>query len=149
MITLERAVIRSTVMQRLVEDCRRRLPHETCGVLFGAASGTELAIRGYAVIRNASRTPVSSFSFDPADWTAAYYEALHHGRRIVGVFHSHPDGTTLPSQADEEGRSAWGTYWIIGVSSGESDAHMAGCRYVPDSGWVPLSLRVLEDEEAF
>ncbi|WP_276352718.1 M67 family metallopeptidase [Cohnella caldifontis] len=135
---LENAAFKSGVLERLAEQCRRRLPSETCGVLFGTADAAVVRIDGFSVVRNASPRPSSFFAFDPADWVRTYYEARNRGQRIVGYFHSHPDGSVLPSPGDSDGRPLEGTYWIVGVA--QENYCIAGYQAAPDGGWLPLRL---------
>jgi proteasome lid subunit RPN8/RPN11 len=46
---------------------------------------------------NASPT---RFLLDPRDHLAAIREARASGHRVVGVYHSHPDGSSKPSRTD-------------------------------------------------
>ena len=53
------------------------------------------ASRGHNL--NASPT---RFLLDPRDHFAAIREARASGHRVVGVYHSHPDGSSTPSKTD-------------------------------------------------
>lgn len=125
----------------LEKACRRRLPYETCGVLFGRSSGSGTAVDGFSVVRNASIDPRRSFSFDPADWVRAGYEAQKNQREIVGFFHSHPNGTVHPSEADVSGMPPGGTYWIVGCGT-ENECDIAVYGPHPDTGLERLHLCV-------
>lgn len=135
------ATISGALLGQLAADCRSRLPTETCGVMYGDIANEEtLTIDGFAVIRNAAAATEAAFSFDPRDWVHAFYEAQKNRRNIVGYFHSHPNGTMLPSAADAEGWLPWGTYWIVGLTD---DGHrIAGYALDAESetGWASLKL---------
>lgn len=133
---IERAFLPGTLRRSMAETCRRRLPQETCGVLFGHERNHEAVVEDFAVIRNVSPHPEAAFAFDPQEWIQAHYEALKKGRTIIGLFHSHPDGSTVPSPQDADGWLACGTYWIIGMTKG--DNRIAAYRSDGCGGWVPL-----------
>lgn len=137
---IEEAVIPEALEQRWIEACRSRWPMETCGVVFGRADGHRLYADGFAVIRNAAADPAKSFAFDPEDWVRAWYEAERGSRRIVGVFHSHPDGTVRPSAEDTQHRPGWGGYWIIGLTE-DGPARIAAYRAGLNGQWRRLRCR--------
>jgi proteasome lid subunit RPN8/RPN11 len=50
----------------------------------------------------------SHFSISPQKWLEAEREGT-----LKGIFHTHPDGEPLPSEADLVGIEAWGLPWLI------------------------------------
>ncbi len=139
-----RAVLPAVRRREMTEACKQRLPYETCGVLLGKFQGKSLFVEDYRVIRNISRFPEDSFAFDPEDWVRVYYDADRKGTGIVGIFHSHPDGTVRPSLADSRGHLPWGTYWIVGMAQGECS--IAAYQPCADGGWMPI--RIHEPDES-
>lgn len=115
--------IRYTMENELLSACRLRLPYETCGIIYGTVSksGKQMTADGFSLIRNASPSPLEAFSFHPEDWVSVFFQAQKNQRDIVGYFHTHPQGTRLPSPADESGSIPWGTYWIISFAAGDSE----------------------------
>ncbi len=75
------------------ENCA---PDECCGLL---ATDDEGRIRFAYPLSNADPSPVS-YTIDPEE----HFHAMHHaesmGWELGGVFHSHPDGTAMPSMID-------------------------------------------------
>lgn len=105
--------LKPELVRSLIDDCRRRLPYEACGVIFGERDGRRLVANGHAFVRNAAPYPERRFSFAPNDWIAVCYEAQKNQRNIVGLFHSHPIGPEYPSRRDERGLVPWESYWIV------------------------------------
>lgn len=101
----------------LIAACRIRLPYEACGIMYGNLTESSVTAEGFAIIRNTSPFPENRFTFDQNDWIAACYEAQKNQRLIVGLFHSHPDGTVAPSLHDEEARAPWESYWIVSFAN--------------------------------
>jgi proteasome lid subunit RPN8/RPN11 len=133
----------SVVLSRLLENdllsaCRRRLPYETCGIIYGTLSDGRLSADGYDLIRNTSSSAVDTFSFHPEDWVSAYFQAQKNQRNIVGFFHTHPQGTAHPSIKDEQGWIPWGTYWIISLT--DSNSEIAVYRRGSQEKWVSLPI---------
>jgi len=83
-------------------DARDAYPREACGLVV-VARGREI----YHPCRNVA-AGVQHFEIDPAD----YAEAEDSGT-IVGVFHSHPDGTEAASEPDRVGCESSGVPWHI------------------------------------
>lgn len=112
------------VEKDILSTCRRRLPYETCGVLYGTEIKNDeiynITVDGFSLIRNTSESATTSFAFHPEDWVDAYFYAQKNQRNIVGLFHSHPQGTASPSIQDKEGSIPWRTYWIISLTEGQS-----------------------------
>ncbi|MBW5445094.1 hypothetical protein GE107_03320 [Cohnella sp. CFH 77786] len=140
MENVEFATIPLRLLRELEDTCGRRRPYETCGVLFGHSTGTEMHVDGYALVRNAASDPEGAFAFDPKDWVRTASEAQKNQRSIVGFFHSHPAGSALPSRRDVQGRPPAGTYWIVGWI--EETCEVRAYRMTGESGWKPLPLLI-------
>ena len=112
-MTIDEIRPKPELVRSLIEDCRKRLPYEACGVIFGDREGRRLVANGHAFVRNAAPNPERRFSFAPDDWIAVCYEAQKNQRSIVGLFHSHPIGPENPSRRDERGLVPWESYWIV------------------------------------
>lgn len=121
----------------MITACRRRLPNEACGIVYGYRAGNALIPDGFALIRNVAPFAADSFSFDQGEWIAACYEAQKNQRQIVGVFHSHPAGTNAPSKRDEQSLVPWDSYWIIGFAG--PGGEIAVYRHT-EEGWISLPL---------
>lgn len=112
-----------TLENDLLPSCERRLPYETCGVLYGTTENApnnngQIIVDNYSIIRNTSFMANHSYSFHPEDWINVYFHAKKNQRNIVGFFHSHPLGAALPSLEDKQGSIPWKTYWIVSLAQG-------------------------------
>jgi proteasome lid subunit RPN8/RPN11 len=123
----------------LLSACRLRLPYETCGIIYGTESDKRITAEGYRFIRNASSSQADTFSFHPEDWVSTYFQAQKNQRKIVGFFHTHPQGTVLPSRLDEQGSIPWGTYWIISFAADHSE--LAAYQRVSPQQWANLLIK--------
>ena len=87
---------------------------EICGLLFGDGDGRDGdAITGALPCRNVAADPACWFEIDPAALIAAHRAARNGGPRIVGHYHSHPNGSPVPSPRDADSAAADGALWLI------------------------------------
>lgn len=134
-----RSVLMKPCLEKdLVAACRSRLPNEACGIIYGSTINEAVIGEGFAIVRNVSASPSRSFCFEPAEWVALYYEAQKNQRTIVGFFHSHPEGSSLPSAEDGLSWTPWGTYWIVSLADGA--AGITAYRKNLRQQWVSLPI---------
>lgn len=115
MITIAREALR-----QIVDAAEAAYPGECCGLIVGRLlpNGTVEAIRAHpsANLRKQNK----QFEIDPRLWVDLA-RALGRGPlKVVGLYHSHPDGPAQPSAIDLE--AAWGEelVWLIVSVSGMS-----------------------------
>lgn len=81
---------------------------EVCGLLFGDDS----CIAAIAPAANVSPSPGDSFEIDPIALIAAHRATRQgEGARLIGWYHSHPNGVCEPSARDKAGEAGW--LWLI------------------------------------
>lgn len=88
-------------LESIVSHCRRELPNEACGIL----GGRDGRVESVHPVRNASADP-SRFAMDPTEQYRALEAVSRAGRRLTGIYHSHPAGPAVPSTVDVE-ESCW------------------------------------------
>lgn len=95
----------------MCEAAEHAFPKECCGLLIGA--GADSVIVSQAVVApNLSEDP-NRFLIDPQvqfDWLRKLRGTKE---RIVGHFHSHPNGCSEPSKIDAEMAIERDQYWVI------------------------------------
>lgn len=84
-------------------------PAEACGLLFGA----EGLIDGWQEARNVAERPKREFEIDPATLFAALRAERAGGPRLIGYWHSHPEGKAEPSRRDTERADLDDKVWVI------------------------------------
>ena len=115
--------IRSTAVELMRAHAREVLPHECCGLLIGAAALIDRA----APARNLRAAP-DRYLIDPADHCAALRTARAAGLEVVGAYHSHPNGTLLPSDVDCREASYPEFIYVIVAPSPEGQPGVAAFR---------------------
>ncbi|HVW04196.1 MAG TPA: M67 family metallopeptidase [Vicinamibacterales bacterium] len=107
-------VMPAAVRRALVAHARRERPRECCGLLVGAGSRVAFAVPA----RNVDASPTTRYRIHPRqhlDLQRVLREAVP-PIEIIGVYHSHPRGTAVPSESDvaEAHYDEW-IYVIVGL----------------------------------
>lgn len=81
-------------------------PEECCGILFGRRRGQRVIARIASEVRNcAIGNRTNTYEIDPQAVLNAVCAPRTDGNRLIGFYHSHPDGPAVPSTMDQ--RLAW------------------------------------------
>lgn len=81
---------------------------EVCGLLLGRG----VAIEQVEHCRNVADDSRTSFEVDPAALIAVHRAARQGGPRLLGHYHSHPNGIAAPSDRDRAAAEP-GSLWVI------------------------------------
>ncbi|WP_337101529.1 M67 family metallopeptidase [Paenibacillus sp. YIM B09110] len=139
----EVGLITKQAYDQLLSICISRLPEEACGIVasrIAVHDGEQALIDTVIPIRNIHNTPHKAFTFDPAEWTAAYYNMQTNRQSLVGLFHSHPSTEAIPSSLDQAGfwPASSVSYWIISLAD-RSAPHIQPYRRT-NAGFEPIEL---------
>lgn len=114
-------MIRSLVLPRPLADQITReaaaaYPAECCGLIEGrieeAAQGSVARALACHPTRNLAQNP-DRFEIDPAVHIALLRALRGTDRRLIGCYHSHPNGHPKPSATDLGGATEDGFIWLI------------------------------------
>jgi proteasome lid subunit RPN8/RPN11 len=75
--------------------------------------GTAERVDGVMAAANVARDPAKQFEIDPATLFAAIRAERAGGPKLVGYYHSHPNGRAEPSETDRAMASGDGKLWLI------------------------------------
>ena len=102
--------ISRALQAQLLAEAAATPEREVCGLLFGITADTVTMIRA---CENIAANPADNFEIDPVALIAAHKAERAGGPRLIGCYHSHPNGVDEPSARDRE--AAWGndTLWLI------------------------------------
>ncbi|MCE2481614.1 MAG: M67 family metallopeptidase [Alphaproteobacteria bacterium] len=125
------------VLEAIVAAAEASYPDEACGLLVGRWSAAgHCRLHRAVASANLAPDPSVAFEIDPALRLDLQRRLRGGGQRVVGLYHSHPDGPARPSARDLA--RAWepGLLWLIlSVPAGEAvltGAHLverrAGCQ---------------------
>ena len=112
------AIARSLLDQILAEAAASP-DREICGLLFGDCGKISEA----RPAPNIADDPARTFELDPGALFAAMKAERAGGPKIIGHYHSHPNGRVEPSEHDAEAAEP-GSLWMI-VAGGRASLWMA------------------------
>jgi len=116
--------------QLLREEALRAAPRECCGLLEGAVDGSAIRVAALHPVANIANE-ADRFEIDPAGHIALLRELRGTERRIIGCYHSHPNGRAAPSARDCEGAVEPDFLWLIcAIDNGRQATGVAA--YVSD-----------------
>ncbi len=101
--------ISRALVSALLTEARAAHPRECCGVLFG----TEAAITAHQPAANVHHQSTTHFEIDPQTLIDAHRAMRAGGLRLVGYYHSHPNGLPEPSSTDRTMAASDGMIWAI------------------------------------
>lgn len=112
-------------------------PHEGAGFLLGRADGEGRSVINILPAENAREDTArhNRYLLGPEQMLLAETTAQRLGLDVVGVFHSHPDHPSQPSEFDREWALPFFSYIITSITQGKADE--------------TRSWRLLEDRTAF
>ncbi len=92
-------------------------PYEACGVLIGTINGSTALVEKALPVTNSKRTR-RSFELDPKEHYNAWNEAEKNDKEIVGIYHTHPVSSAIPSLWDRETMENDPSVWLIAGADG-------------------------------
>ena len=118
-------VIGRAELRQIADAAEAAYPGECCGLLVGVQHNNGVhEVKRVTPSRNLGKAP-DRFEIDPQLWVDV--TRAHRGGllRVVGLYHSHPDGPAQPSAIDLE--AAWGEelVWLIVGVDGRNGAPQA------------------------
>ena len=108
-------IIPAALRDVILAEARAAAPRECCGLLEGTDETGAIVITMVHPAHNLAAQP-DRFEIDPADHFQILREACERGSRIVGCYHSHPDGRPEPSLRDRDGAAETGFIWLIATT---------------------------------
>ena len=101
--------IDAAILHALRSEAQQAHPNECCGILFG----NKETITRIQPAKNVHTTPETHFELDPAALIAAHKAERDGGPKIIGYYHSHPNGLPEPSKTDQASAAGDGKTWAI------------------------------------
>lgn len=101
--------VTSGAIATLLKEATLAAPRECCGLLIGQAGRVVRAVP----TTNVHPEPTRHFEIDPAALIAALRDERGGGEKVLGYYHSHPNGAERPSAEDCSSASGDGRVWAI------------------------------------
>lgn len=143
-MTLSLTEAQADLLARMAESA---FPREACALLVGRAEADRIAIAEIVPGDNVAASPEREFEFDPA----AHIRLLRRLResaaseRLVGHWHSHPNGRAEPSAQDAAMAHDPALIWLISaVENGK--AGLPHAYAVGSDGFAPLPVDIIKQD---
>ncbi len=108
------------IQQEIYSDAQRTFPDECCGFLLGEEQGEKRLITEIKVIHNARESNRKRrFKITSQDYLKAERYAEQNQLALLGVYHSHPNHPSVPSEHDRASAQPYFSYLIIAVKKRE------------------------------
>jgi len=124
---------------RVLLAASRAFPNECCGLIEGAETADGWRALAVHEAKNIAEDPQRRFLIDPQaqfDLMRALRDA---NTRIIGCFHSHPDGDPSPSATDRA--EAYESDFLYLIAAGTADMFTLKAYVFTDpSGFSPLTI---------
>lgn len=105
--------------QEIIEDAVRTFPDECCGFLLGKDEGDNRIISEIIVVSNAKEGDKRRrFQISATDYLKAEQYADDNNLTLLGVYHSHPNHPSVPSEHDRVVAQPYFSYVIVSVQDG-------------------------------
>lgn len=125
----------SALHAQLLAQAKAAHPDECCGLLFGDDHHV-LRIQPTA---NVAADPTHTFEIDPSAVIAAERAMRQGGERMIGHYHSHPNGRAEPSSCDAASAALNGRLWLV-IASGRITAWRATAGGAVCGAFDPVAL---------
>lgn len=101
--------ISSKLLAKMTDLAAAFYPREACGILVGQGERIERLIPA----PNVHEQPERFFTIDPQTLIDAHRTMRGSESRVMGYFHSHPNGRAAPSAMDRKHATGRGDIWAI------------------------------------
>ncbi|HMD55495.1 MAG TPA: M67 family metallopeptidase [Phycisphaerae bacterium] len=125
---------------------QKDFPREACGFLIGESRDFLLPSRRIIAVIPAknvvSSDPAKAYAIDSHEWLRLERQLQEKNLAILGIYHSHPDDSTLPSNEDSKYAAAWPELiYIIAAVAADGYKQMCAWLYDPDSAaWQSIKI---------
>jgi proteasome lid subunit RPN8/RPN11 len=107
--------------QQMILDAQQTYPDECCGFLFGTEKEDIREIKQIQVVNNAKEGDKRRrFEITARDYLKAEQFADENGLALLGVYHSHPNHPSVPSEHDRIAAQPYFSYVIVSIYGHES-----------------------------
>jgi proteasome lid subunit RPN8/RPN11 len=112
----------SVILAEIHANGAAAYPEEGAGLLLGRVADEQREVVVILPITNAREDAArhNRYLITPKDMLRGEQEAARLGLDVIGIFHSHPDHPSRPSEFDREWALPWYAYIITSVQAGRA-----------------------------
>lgn len=112
--------INEQIKEELKKDAFNSFPDECCGFILGRENGEARVIEEIIVVNNAKEGDKRRrFEISPLDYLKAEQYAEEKQLDLLGIYHSHPNHPSIPSEHDRVAAQPFFSYIILSVRENE------------------------------
>jgi proteasome lid subunit RPN8/RPN11 len=108
-----------TARATMVNDALNTYPHECCGFFYGDENEERLVTQAIPVENTREENRARRFEVSAKDYMKAEQYAEDNNLSLLGVYHSHPDHPSIPSEHDLKQAVPYFSYIIISIRKKE------------------------------
>ena len=136
--------IPQNLLKKIHEHGEKSYPEEGVGFLFGTEAGPRQVVTIYPVANAREKEARQNrYTVAPQDIIRADEEAEKMGLSIIGVFHSHPDHPSKPSEFDLKWAAPYFSYIITSVLNGEAAESCSWRLNEERNGFIEETIEIL------
>jgi proteasome lid subunit RPN8/RPN11 len=113
--------INKTELLKIQTHSTETYPEECCGVLIGTSSPSPRVIEARRVVNINLGSKKRRYNIDPVEYMHIEKELDEKNNEILGIYHSHPDHPSKPSEFDLNNALPNFSYIILSVINGERE----------------------------
>lgn len=112
--------ISESIKQQIINEGIRTFPDECCGFLLGNDKNEDRVIEKILVVNNAKEGDKRRrFEITPKDYLIAENYAEKENLTLIGIYHSHPNHPSIPSEHDRIVAQPFFSYIIVSIFESE------------------------------
>lgn len=112
--------IDTSIQNELIRDALRTFPNECCGFLLGRETENNRVIEEIIIVDNSKEGDKRRrFEITAKDYLQAEQHADEKNLTLLGVYHSHPNHPSVPSEQDRVVAQPFFSYIIVAVKENE------------------------------
>lgn len=109
-------------------------------------SSYDIMLTDYVESLNRAENPTIAFVIDPLTHIMLQKAARLKGERVLGVFHSHPEGEALLSETDKKNATYSNFLWMIASVHHKKVVAIHGfIALKEEDGFIPAMLNIIPD----
>jgi proteasome lid subunit RPN8/RPN11 len=118
----------------------RAYPLEGCGLIEGVDAEDGWHVLAVHEAANVAQDPSRHFLIDPQVQFNLLRALRGSGRRIIGCFHSHPDGVPEPSATDRASAYEFDFLYLIAAGAPDAGFTLRAYQFLEETGFSAIDL---------
>ena len=136
--TVKEIILNQEQIDTLIEHSIKSHPNESCAMLLGTYNNQQWNVKEVFLTNNMEQSE-TNFTISPEDLLYGHQLAEKKQLELVGIFHSHPNSSAIPSNTDEKYMKGNPVPWIIhSVMNNDIAA------FVLDTSVEEISINIME-----